>query len=60
MKRVFRLKDVCETYGLSRSTVYRLVAAGKFPKPLKIGISAVGWDADALDAWFDTRREGAQ
>ena len=60
MKRIFRLKDVCETYGLSRSTVYRMVAANQFPKPIKIGATAIGWDSGDLDAWLATRRGTVQ
>lgn len=37
--------------GLSRSTVWRLMNTGAFPRPVRISPSRVAWrDAD-LDAW---------
>jgi prophage regulatory protein len=57
MKRIFRMKDICQAYGLSRSTIYRMVEGGIFPKPIKIGAKAVGWCSEDLDAWFNARRE---
>ena len=41
-------RDVCERAALSRATLYRLVAAGRFPKPLKVGSQAVRWRADEI------------
>ena len=39
--------------GLARSTVYALVKAGRFPKPLRLGPRAVGWRlADVLE-WME-------
>jgi prophage regulatory protein len=35
-EKFLRLSAVREATGLGRSTIYRLVAAGKFPKPLEI------------------------
>ena len=49
MKRIFRMKELCQTYGLSRSTIYRLIEAGRFPKPIKISAKAVGWISTDLD-----------
>lgn len=60
MTRIYRMRDVCESSGLSRSSIYRLIAAGEFPKPIRIGIHAVGWVSDDLDTWLSSRREGAQ
>ncbi|WP_409993782.1 helix-turn-helix transcriptional regulator [Roseateles koreensis] len=55
-RKIYRLKDVCAVYGLSRSTIYRLIERGLFPKPIKIGLSAVGWDADDLSTWYCERK----
>lgn len=41
--------------GLSRSSIYRLAAAGQFPKPIPIGPRAVGWRADEIAEWVELR-----
>jgi prophage regulatory protein len=28
-----------------------LIKAGRFPAPVKIGVTAVAWDADAITEW---------
>lgn len=55
MKRIYRMKELCQTYGLSRSTIYRLIEAGRFPKPIKISAKAVGWISTDLDEWVASR-----
>lgn len=56
--RIYRLKDVVQMTGLARSTLYRYIARGSFPKPVKLAPDddsriAVGWTESALQAWFD-------
>lgn len=51
-RRFERLPSVLTRTGMSRSWVYREVAAGRFPKPAKIG-GATGWDASEVDQWLD-------
>ena len=36
---------------MSRSTIYALKFAGKFPQPIRIGSHAVRWIAAEVDAW---------
>lgn len=38
--RLIRLPDVLAALGVSRPTLYRLVKAGTFPKPLKQGCTS--------------------
>jgi hypothetical protein len=35
--RLLRLKEVCTMVGLCRSAIYRYVAEGRFPSPIKVG-----------------------
>ena len=56
--RVLRLPAVLELVGISRSSLYALIGAGDFPRPLKLGKRAVGWRAETVDAWI-SRREAA-
>jgi predicted DNA-binding transcriptional regulator AlpA len=40
--------------GISRAYAYELVAANKFPKPVKIG-AASRWVTAEVDAWIEAR-----
>lgn len=52
---ILRRRDVQRMTGLSRSTIYAMMAEGTFPKPVKLGARAVGWrEADIL-AWIESR-----
>lgn len=54
--RVLRLNEITKQVGLSRSTIYRLIANGDFPKPFKLGIASVGWDSIDIDQWIAGRK----
>jgi prophage regulatory protein len=50
--RILRLKTVLERTGLSRSTLYRKIGQGTFPKQLRISARCAGWRESAVDAWL--------
>ena len=47
-----RLPQVKARTGLSRSEIYRRVASGDFPAPVKLGERASAWDSRAVDLWI--------
>ena len=47
-----RLPSVLAACGISKSTVLRLVAAGRFPPPIAIGSRLNLWDVAAVRAWI--------
>ena len=53
--RLIRLKEVQHRVGLGRSTIYRWMAEGKFPKPIQLGGYAVAWAQEDIDGWIATR-----
>lgn len=55
--RAIRMAEVCRRVSLSRSQVYRLEAAGLFPRHLKIGRRASAWLEEEVAAWLVTRAE---
>lgn len=57
-RRVERLPSVMARIGMGRSWIYREVAAGRFPQPIKIGRSTV-WDATEIDRWLEALIESA-
>lgn len=50
-----RLPTVMQATGLGRSTIYRLVASGQFPRPVHLGPRAVAWRWSDLEQWSATR-----
>lgn len=49
----FRLRDVLRITSLSRPTLYRRIAARRFPAPVHLGGRACGWASTALQTWID-------
>lgn len=50
-----RMPTVMRLTGLGRSTIYRMVAARKFPSPVRLGPRAVAWRQSDLDEWSESR-----
>ncbi|PPI78612.1 AlpA family transcriptional regulator [Marinobacter flavimaris] len=50
--RILRLKDVIEKTGLARSTIYKYVDTGDFPKPISLGGRSVGWVDSEVHEWI--------
>lgn len=50
-----RLPTVLAATGLGRSTIYRLIADGSFPAPVRLGPRAVAWRWSDLDQWTRSR-----
>lgn len=49
---IIRRREVEARTGLSRSTIYLRIAAGNFPRPIKLGGRAVGWVEGELETWL--------
>jgi len=47
------MTDVTRLTALSRATLYRRMALGKFPAPVHLGGRACGWTPSALQAWIN-------
>jgi prophage regulatory protein len=50
-----RLPAVKARTGMSRSEIYRRIALGDFPRPIKLGERASAWSAAEIDAWIAGR-----
>lgn len=53
--RIIRLKEVIKSTGLARSTVYKYIAEGAFPKSVSLGDRCVGWVEEEVQAWIRAR-----
>ncbi|PTQ88567.1 AlpA family transcriptional regulator [Agitococcus lubricus] len=49
---IMRLTDVMFHTGLGRSSIYKFIAAGTFPKPVPLGDRAVGWVKSEIEDWI--------
>ena len=52
--RTLRMRDLPSKVGYQPSTIYGLIAQGKFPKPSKLspGGRAAGWLETDIDNWI--------
>lgn len=50
-----RIKQVATKVGLGQSTIYRMIAAGTFPKPFELVPGRVAWIESDIDAWLAER-----
>lgn len=53
--RILRAKEVQEITGLSRTTIWRLERAGKFPARVPLTASNVGWRQVDIQEWIRSR-----
>ena len=66
-KRFIRLPEVLTRTGYGRTTIYRKMEEGTFPRSVKLGgppidpnvfdSRAVAWIEDEVDQWIDSRIE---
>lgn len=57
MNQLLTTKQLAQKLGVSERHVYRQHAAGKLPRPVRIG-RCVRWDADDFRDWFDRGKNG--
>lgn len=50
--RVIRLPEVKQRTGLSRSSIYRLMAEASFPQSCKLGERIIGWVEADIERWL--------
>ena len=56
-ERILRLEEVKKTTGLSRSSIYSFIKAGKFPSTIPLGARAVGWLESEINDWVAQRAD---
>jgi prophage regulatory protein len=58
--RILRIKSVLARTGLTRSTLYRKMAGGTFPKNMRISTRCMGWRETAIAAWLNNSVHGSE
>lgn len=56
--RLVTTKQLGEIVPFSRTHIWRLVKAGKFPAPIRIGENRVAWRLSTVEEWIDARESG--
>lgn len=49
---ILRRTELEQRLGLSRSSIYKMMDDGEFPRPFKIGRRAVGWREEDIETWL--------
>ena len=58
-ERLIRMKELITLVGLGRSTIYRLVAEGRFPPPIyPFNNRLAAWPYSQIAAWIADRCDG--
>jgi prophage regulatory protein len=52
LRKIIRLPTVLDHTGLTRSTLYRKIAQGTFPKQVDISINGAGWYEADVARWI--------
>ncbi len=56
MLTLLRLPEVIARTGIARSTIYRDIAAGTFPAPIRINDGGVrAWSSKEIDLWIESQ-----
>jgi prophage regulatory protein len=56
---LIRLPGVCALVGLSKSQIYRLIRAGEFPAPIRLGANSVAWSQSQISDWVAQKISGS-
>lgn len=52
---LLRIATVRHATGLSTATIYRKLAAGEFPEPVRLGARCTRWKAADVRAWIQAQ-----
>lgn len=58
--KILRLKQVMDMTGLARSTIYKLIAEGKFPHQIELTERSCGWVLSEVERWIMARIEARE
>jgi prophage regulatory protein len=54
-KRILNQRDILASLGVSKTTLWRMINAGTFPTPLKLGERLNGWKVETFEQWLTTK-----
>jgi len=57
--RLLAMPELVQMISASRGSIYLWIAAGTFPRPIRIGPRRVAWELDAIHRWLEEQRAAA-
>ncbi|WP_339677944.1 AlpA family transcriptional regulator [uncultured Zhongshania sp.] len=51
-RKILRMPQVIDRVGLSKSSIYELIAKGRFPVQIKLSARSCGWLESDIDVWI--------
>lgn len=57
MNEYLKPDDVAEMFRVSKRTIHRWVAAGTFPKPVRVTHKTAIWQRATIDEWMNRPRD---
>jgi prophage regulatory protein len=57
-RKALRIDSVIDRTGVSKTHLYRLISAKKFPRPVKLSERVSVWDAELVDRWLADKLDG--
>jgi prophage regulatory protein len=55
--QILRRAQLEARLGLARSSIYKMMDEGTFPRPVKLGRRAVGWRSEDIETWLEDLQE---
>ena len=55
---LLNIGEVADRLNLSRSTIYRMMNEGTFPRPKRLGAKTVRWSQKDLVNWLRSKNQG--
>lgn len=56
MQKLLKASYVIEICGISTATLYRWMAEGVFPKPIRVGANSVRWTEKSVTDWMNSKQ----
>lgn len=53
MTKLIPLDEVCDMTGFKKSFIYKRIARGTFPEPIKLGARSSRWNLAEVQEWLD-------
>lgn len=59
-RKIYRINEVCNITGLTKSSIYKQIRLSRFPAGVKITARSTGWPSDQIENWLQERINGGK
>lgn len=57
MSKIYRIGSLVSILGLSKTTIYKMMNEGLFPKSIQLTERSVGWLESDINDWINSRQK---